>query len=149
MTRALTGLAALAALAACGPTGAPEINRAGDNISTDVETVDVPQTVTRLAPGTTPMAERVAGAKRAGQVLRYVAAIDVRAGKAKVGLESFAPKHAFASISLTDNIVQFETGRYCDNPLIIRGPGAGPAVTAGGIFADLLRLCSMLSGNHS
>jgi aspartokinase/homoserine dehydrogenase 1 len=45
--------------------------------------------------------------------------------------------------------VQFETGRYCDNPLIIRGPGAGPAVTAGGIFADLLRLCSMLSGNHS
>src|SRR6185503_16358454 len=67
-------------------------------------------------------------------VLRYVAAIDVRAGKAKVGLESFAPKHAFASISLTDNIVQFETGRYCDNPLIIRGPGAGPAVTAGGLY---------------
>ena len=46
-------------------------------------------------------------------------------------------------------IVQFVTGRYCDNPLIIRGPGAGPAVTAGGIFADLLRLCSMLSGNHN
>jgi bifunctional aspartokinase / homoserine dehydrogenase 1 len=103
----------------------------------------------RLPDFDAPMAERVAGAKRAGQVLRYVAAIDVRAGKAKVGLESFAPKHAFASISLTDNIVQFETGRYCDNPLIIRGPGAGPAVTAGGIFADLLRLCSMLSGNHS
>jgi aspartokinase/homoserine dehydrogenase 1 len=45
---------------------------------------------------------------------------------------------------LTDNIVQFVTGRYCDNPLIVRGPGAGPAVTAAGIFADLLRLCSML-----
>ncbi|HEX7236049.1 MAG TPA: bifunctional aspartate kinase/homoserine dehydrogenase I, partial [Gammaproteobacteria bacterium] len=102
----------------------------------------------RLPDFDAPMAERVAAAKRANQVLRYVAAIDVRAGKAKVGLESFAPKHAFASISLTDNIVQFETGRYCDNPLIIRGPGAGPAVTAGGIFADLLRLCSMLSGNH-
>jgi aspartokinase/homoserine dehydrogenase 1 len=103
----------------------------------------------RLPDFDAPMAERVAGAKRAGQVLRYVAAIDVRAGKARVGLESFAPKHAFASINLTDNIVQFETGRYCDNPLIIRGPGAGPAVTAGGIFADLLRLCSMLSGNHN
>jgi aspartokinase/homoserine dehydrogenase 1 len=103
----------------------------------------------RLPDFDAPMAERVVGAKRAGQVLRYVAAIDVRAGTAKVGLESFAPKHPFASISLTDNIVQFETGRYCDNPLIIRGPGAGPAVTAGGIFADLLRLCSMLSGNHS
>ncbi len=103
----------------------------------------------RLPDFDEPMAERVAGAKQAGQVLRYVAAIDVRAGKAKVGLESFGPKHPFANISLTDNIVQFETGRYCDNPLIIRGPGAGPAVTAGGIFADLLRLCSMLSGNHS
>ena len=103
----------------------------------------------RLPDFDAPMAERVAGAKRAGQVLRYVAAIDVRAGKASVGLQSFAPKHPFANISLTDNIVQFETGRYCDNPLIIRGPGAGPAVTAGGIFADLLRLCSMLSGNHS
>ena len=103
----------------------------------------------RLPDFDAPMAERIAAAKRAGQVLRYVAAIDVRAGKASVGLQAFAPKHPFANISLTDNIVQFETGRYCDNPLIIRGPGAGPAVTAGGIFADLLRLCSMLSGNHS
>jgi aspartokinase/homoserine dehydrogenase 1 len=103
----------------------------------------------RLPDFDAPMAERLAGAKRAGQVLRYVAAIDVRAGKASVGLQSFSPQHPFANISLTDNIVQFETGRYCDNPLIIRGPGAGPAVTAGGIFADLLRLCSMLSGNHS
>jgi aspartokinase/homoserine dehydrogenase 1 len=103
----------------------------------------------RLPDFDAPMAERVAAARRAGQVLRYVATIDVLAGKAKVGLESFAPQHPFANISLTDNIVQFVTGRYCDNPLIIRGPGAGPAVTAGGIFADLLRLCSMLSGNHN
>jgi aspartokinase/homoserine dehydrogenase 1 len=103
----------------------------------------------RLPDFDAPMAERVSAAKRAGQVLRYVAAIDVRAGTAKVALESFSPKHPFANISLTDNIVQFVTGRYCDNPLIIRGPGAGPAVTAGGIFADLLRLCSMLSGNHN
>ncbi len=103
----------------------------------------------RLPDFDAPMAERVSAARRAGQVLRYVAAIDVQVGKAKVGLESFAPQHPFANISLTDNIVQFVTGRYCDNPLIIRGPGAGPAVTAGGIFADLLRLCSMLSGNHN
>jgi aspartokinase/homoserine dehydrogenase 1 len=103
----------------------------------------------RLPDFDAPMAERVAAARRAAQVLRYVATIDVQAGKAEVGLESFAPQHPFANISLTDNIVQFVTGRYCDNPLIIRGPGAGPAVTAGAIFADLLRLCSMLSGNHN
>ncbi len=59
MTRTSIGLFALAALAACGPTGAPEVNKAGDN-ATEVETVDIPQTVTRLAPGTTPMAQRVA-----------------------------------------------------------------------------------------
>jgi bifunctional aspartokinase / homoserine dehydrogenase 1 len=102
----------------------------------------------RLPDFDAPMAERVAKAKKDGKVLRYVASIDVKAGKAKVGLEAFAPSHPFANISLTDNIVQFVTGRYCDNPLIVRGPGAGPAVTAGGIFADLLRLCSMLSGNQ-
>ncbi len=60
MTRfgALVSVAALLALAGCGPSGAPEVNRADSNAAT--ETVDVPQTVTRLAPGTTPMAERVA-----------------------------------------------------------------------------------------
>jgi aspartokinase/homoserine dehydrogenase 1 len=96
-----------------------------------------------------PMAERVAEAKREGRVLRYVASIDVATRAANVGLEAFPPTHPFANISLTDNIVQFVTGRYCDNPLIVRGPGAGPAVTAGGIFADLLRLSSMLSGGQS
>jgi bifunctional aspartokinase / homoserine dehydrogenase 1 len=102
----------------------------------------------RLPDFDAPMHARVQQAKASGQMLRYVAAIDVRAGSAKVRLESFAPSHPFANISLTDNIVQFVTGRYCDNPLIVRGPGAGPAVTAAGIFADLLRLCSMLGGNQ-
>jgi aspartokinase/homoserine dehydrogenase 1 len=95
-----------------------------------------------------PMAERVANARREGKVLRYVANVDVQRGTAKVQLERFAPDHPFANIALTDNIVQFVTGRYSNNPLIVRGPGAGPDVTAGGIFADLLRLCSMLSGNQ-
>jgi aspartokinase/homoserine dehydrogenase 1 len=102
----------------------------------------------RLPAFDQPMLERVQKAQRNGQVLRYVADIDVRASSAAVRLQAFAPTHPFANISLTDNIVQFVTGRYCDNPLIIRGPGAGPAVTAAGIFADLLRLCSMLGGQR-
>ncbi|MFU8803417.1 MAG: homoserine dehydrogenase, partial [Bradymonadaceae bacterium] len=52
--------------------------------------------------------------------------------------------HAFAGIKLTDNIVQFETGRYNENPLVVQGPGAGPEVTAGGVFGDLLRLATYL-----
>src|SRR5690606_9646142 len=96
----------------------------------------------RLPDFDAPMADRVAEARRANKVLRYVAEVDVRGRSAGVRLESFPPEHPFANISLTDNIVQFVTGRYCDNPLIVRGPGAGPAVTAAGIFADLLRLRS-------
>ena len=100
----------------------------------------------RLPDFDAPMAERVARARRAGKLLRYVAEVDVRRRAARVHLQEFSPEHPFASISLTDNIVQFVTRRYSANPLIVRGPGAGPEVTAGGIFADLLRLCRMLGG---
>ena len=79
-----------------------------------------------------------------GQKLRYIATLDA-AGNASVGLESVDGDHPFSNINLTDNIVQFESERYSANPLVIQGPGAGPEVTAGGVFADLLRLASFLS----
>jgi bifunctional aspartokinase / homoserine dehydrogenase 1 len=41
-------------------------------------------------------------------------------------------------------VVRFATRWYCDNPLIVQGPGAGPEVTAGGVFSDLLRLAAYL-----
>ena len=62
----------------------------------------------------------------------------------EVGLVELPPSHPFANIALTDNIVRFETARYDRNPLIVQGPGAGPAVTAAGVFADLLRVCAYL-----
>jgi aspartokinase/homoserine dehydrogenase 1 len=82
-------------------------------------------------------------ARARGKVLRYVGRITAD-GKATVGLVELDTKHAFANIALTDNVVRFETKRYCDNPLIVQGPGAGPEVTAGGVFADLLRLAAYL-----
>ncbi len=78
-----------------------------------------------------------------GHVLRYVGRLTA-AGEATVGLVELDAKHAFANIALTDNVVRYSTSRYCDNPLIVQGPGAGPAVTAGGVFADLLRLATFL-----
>ena len=102
----------------------------------------------RLVDFDAPLAERFESARGKGRVLRYVADVDLRAANARVSLEAYPLDHPFANISLTDNIVQFVTRRYCENPLIIRGPGAGPDVTAAGIFADLLRLCSMLSANN-
>ncbi len=85
--------------------------------------------------------QRLADARTAGQVLRYVARLDGE-GKASVGLVALPSSHAFANLRLTDNIVQFSTRRYCDNPLIVQGPGAGPEVTAAGVFADLLRVAA-------
>jgi aspartokinase/homoserine dehydrogenase 1 len=76
--------------------------------------------------------------------LRYIAMLDAD-GKASVGLQSVDASHPFSNINLTDNIVQFETERYSTNPLVVQGPGAGPEVTAGGVFADLLRLANFLS----
>jgi aspartokinase/homoserine dehydrogenase 1 len=55
-------------------------------------------------------------------------------------LETLPASHPFAHTRLTDNVVQLRTARYCDNPLIVQGPGAGPQVTAAGVFADLLRI---------
>lgn len=53
-------LAGLAALAACGPQGAPVRDETADQGEPEPETVDVPQTVTEMPEGTTPMPERVA-----------------------------------------------------------------------------------------
>ncbi|MBT8083194.1 MAG: bifunctional aspartate kinase/homoserine dehydrogenase I [Gammaproteobacteria bacterium] len=80
----------------------------------------------------------------ANRQLRYVATLDAD-GSASVGLEAVDEDHPFCNINLTDNIVQFETERYSQNPLVVQGPGAGPEVTAGGAFADLLRLANYLS----
>lgn len=83
-------------------------------------------------------------ARAKGKSLRYVGRLDAD-GNAAVGLESVDADHPFSHIALTDNIVQFETDRYSANPLVVQGPGAGPAVTAGGVFSDLLRLAKYLS----
>jgi aspartokinase/homoserine dehydrogenase 1 len=76
--------------------------------------------------------------------LRYIAGLDAE-GNAAVALEAVDESHPFCNINLTDNIVQFESERYSENPLVIQGPGAGPEVTAGGVFSDLLRLANYLS----
>ncbi|MEO8672712.1 MAG: bifunctional aspartate kinase/homoserine dehydrogenase I [Tahibacter sp.] len=88
-------------------------------------------------------AARLAGARANAKVLRYVARLDGE-GHASVGLVELPDDHAFAHLRLTDNIVQFSTRRYCHNPLVVQGPGAGPEVTAAGVFADLLRVAAGL-----
>ncbi len=100
----------------------------------------------RLPESDAAMAATLTDAKQKNQVLRYVGRIDAQ-GNATVGLRRLDARHAFAHIALTDNVVRFATRRYCENPLIVQGPGAGPEVTAAGVFSDLLRLSAYL-GAH-
>ncbi len=89
------------------------------------------------------MSALVASTVASGAVLRHVGSIDAH-GRCAVGLRSIPASHPFARTSSTDNILAFSTARYHPQPLIVQGPGAGPDVTAGGIFADLLRLAAHL-----
>lgn len=82
-------------------------------------------------------------ARGKGKTLRYVATLTDK-GEAAVALEQVPADDAFSNMQLTDNLVQFSTDRYSQNPLVIQGPGAGPEVTAGGVFGDLLKLASFL-----
>ena len=72
-----------------------------------------------------------------GLKLKYIASFDN--GKASVGLQSIGPDHNFANLSGKDNAVLFYTNRYADQPLVIKGAGAGADVTAAGVFADIIR----------
>ena len=92
------------------------------------------------------MQQRFDAAASRGKVLRYMGRLTAD-GKATVGVAELDKTHAFANIALTDNVVRYATARYNSNPLIVQGPGAGPDVTAAGVFADLLRVCSYL-GAH-
>ena len=77
-------------------------------------------------------------AKNADSKLKYVAQFDD--GKASVGLQEIPKGHDFYNLEGSDNIVLFYTERYPNQPLIIKGAGAGAAVTASGIFADIIRI---------
>lgn len=84
-------------------------------------------------------------AAAAGEVLRFVGVVDVKAGTGSVELRRYPVDHPFAQLKGSDNIISF-TSRYYTSagPLVVRGPGAGAEVTAGGVFGDILRVCAYL-----
>uniref|UniRef100_A0A5B6ZRE9 ACT domain-containing protein n=1 Tax=Davidia involucrata TaxID=16924 RepID=A0A5B6ZRE9_DAVIN len=90
------------------------------------------------------LAKKRQDAEDAGEVLRYVGVVDVAKQKGTVQLGRYKKDHPFAQLSGSDNIIAFTTERYKEQPLIVRGPGAGAQVTAGGVFSDILRLASYL-----
>ncbi len=79
-----------------------------------------------------------AEAQKADSKLKYVAQYE--GGKASVGLQQIPKGHDFYNLEGSDNIVLFYTERYPNQPMIIKGAGAGADVTASGIFADIIRI---------
>ena len=98
----------------------------------------------RLPEFDADMAALARAAAAAGEVLRYVGIVDPGPAGSRVELRRYPAAHPFASLTGSDNMLSFTTSRYATNPLIVRGPGAGAEVTAGGVFADLLRLAAYL-----
>ena len=91
-----------------------------------------------LARHDVALAARVRSAREQGDVLRYVARILPE--KCEVGLRAVPRLSAVGRLRGTDNILTVRTRFYDERPLVISGPGAGPDVTASGVFGDLLRL---------
>jgi aspartokinase/homoserine dehydrogenase 1 len=83
-------------------------------------------------------AKRAAAAKAKGGTLRYVASVTKK--RIAVRLAVVDRGSPFFGLKGTDNQVAFTTTRYRKNPLVITGPGAGPAVTAAGVLNDMLRV---------
>jgi aspartokinase/homoserine dehydrogenase 1 len=95
----------------------------------------------------TVIAQKFADAKKRGNVLRFCGSADLRTKELKVELMEFPMSHAFANLQGSQNVVEIESKRY--NPtdsccLTISGPGAGAAVTAGGVLGDVAKLVARL-----
>jgi bifunctional aspartokinase / homoserine dehydrogenase 1 len=86
--------------------------------------------------------KRRAAAEAEGKVLRFIATLEN--GKASVSLKAVDGSHPFYSMQGSDNIISFTTERYKDRPLVVKGPGAGAEVTAAGVFADIIKVGSIL-----
>ena len=69
--------------------------------------------------------------------LKFVAQLEN--GKASVGLQHIGSEHDLYHLYGKDNVVLFYTRRYTQQPLVIKGAGAGAEVTASGVFADIIR----------
>lgn len=70
------------------------------------------------------------------KVLRYIGVLEK--DKSKIMLKEVDSTSPFYSLEGSDNLISITTKRYCTTPLVIRGPGAGAEVTAGGVLADII-----------
>ena len=87
-------------------------------------------------------ADAIEEAAKEGMTIAYAG--EIRDGKASIGVKRIPLASPIAGLRGSENMVVFTTERYRVTPLVVRGPGAGGEVTAGGVFADILRIASYL-----
>lgn len=83
-------------------------------------------------------------AEKEEKTYRYVA--NINHNSCYVGVRKVDLKSDIGLLVGPDNMVVIRTKRYYQNPLIIKGPGAGPEVTAAGVFGDLLKIIKIVKG---
>ncbi|NMM39970.1 bifunctional aspartate kinase/homoserine dehydrogenase I [Pseudoalteromonas arctica] len=101
---------------------------------------NVDEFMTKLPSLDAAFNDRIQSAASEGKVLRYVGTI--KQGYCKVGIEAVDEKHALAVIRDGENALAILSAYYQPRPFVIRGYGAGSAVTAAGVFADILKTLS-------
>ena len=81
--------------------------------------------------------QRIDTAKAEGKVLRYIG--NIVEGKCKVAIEAVSAEHPLYGVKDGENALAIHSRYYQPLPFVLRGYGAGAAVTAAGVFGDLLR----------
>jgi len=105
-----------------------------------MQAADVPAFFEALKAENNHFAQLASEAAKEGKVLRFIATM--KGGKASIGMQTVGPDSPFFTLQDSDNMIVLTTKRYHTRPLIIRGPGAGAEVTAGGVFADIISIGS-------
>ncbi|MFH2085541.1 MAG: homoserine dehydrogenase [bacterium] len=100
--------------------------------------VEVAEFMQRITEYDAKMQERMDLAKQKKTTLRYVA--DVTPEGCQVGVCEVEQTSDLGSLQGPDNILIIQTERYHDRPLVIKGPGAGVPVTAGGVVGDIIKI---------
>jgi aspartokinase/homoserine dehydrogenase 1 len=109
---------------------------------------DVEKFLAELRRRDRAIAEQVARYRDEGKVLRYLARIepDGRTPRVRVGAIPVGSEHPAFRLRGSESVVSFTTERYREYPLVVQGAGAGGAVTAAGVLADVLRVAQTLRG---
>ncbi|MCC6792296.1 MAG: hypothetical protein IT336_11435, partial [Thermomicrobiales bacterium] len=113
-----------------------------------LRSVSVEEYLARVAEQDAEIAERASAAAASGKTLKYVAQVRPE-GEIAVGLQPVATNTVLGALQGPENIVSFRTARYDAYPMNITGPGAGAAVTAAGVVADILALATGSIGARS